>query len=196
MSFTVSGSSDFEQPPVGTFLAICYKLIDIGTQHGEYQGQPTARRQVVIGWELPSELMADGQPFVVSQFYTASLNEKAKLRHDLEAWRGRAFTEEEMKGFDLRSIAGKPCMLSLIDKAGKTRVGGVMKLPKGMPVPKAVNANILFSVDEWDQKVFESFSPKFQSLIEASDEAAKRCDAGGFRDMPDDAPWADEDVTF
>lgn len=175
MALTVSdkGGGDFQQAPVGAHAARCIKIIDIGTQHSEFQGKPTVREQVIITWELPNELMDDGRPFTVSKYYTASLHEKATLRHDLESWRGRAFSEEELTGFSLKNILGKPCMLSIVDKEGKSRVGGVMALPKGTVVPPQINPSVVFDISEWDDKVFNSLSEKIKETIMQCDEVKK-----------------------
>ena len=139
-----SGSAEFEQPPVGTHVARCIKLIDIGTQEGEYQGKATRKRQIIIGWELGNELMSEGEyagkPFSVSKFYTMSLGEKANLRKDLSNWRGRDFTPEELAGFEAKNLLGKCCMVSLTENdKGRARVTGVMALPRGMSQPAQVN---------------------------------------------------------
>ena len=170
-----SGGGDFEQPPVGTYPARCIKIIDLGTQKGEYQGKANFKRQVIIGWELPTELMAEGdyigKPFVVSKFYTASLNEKATLRKDLQNWRGREFSPAELGGFDSKNILGKACMLSLTaNDKGKTRVTGVMALPKGMAIPAQINESVYFSLDEFDRQVFEAISKGIKAMIEVSPE--------------------------
>lgn len=178
MKWTGDNSKEFEQPPVGTTVARCIKVIDIGTQVGEYQGQPTHKRQVIIGWELPTELMGEGEhkgkPFVVSRFYTASLNEKANLRKDLENWRGRPFTDVELGGFDSKNVLGKTCMVSLMqNEKGKVRVSGVIAMPKGMEVPAQVNPSVYFSLDEFSEPVFESLSDGYKKMIAASPEYAK-----------------------
>lgn len=167
----------FEQIAPGTYVARCIRLIDIGTQKGEYQGKPNSRRQVVIAWETPDQLMSEGdsagKPFIVSNFYTASLGEKANLRHDLVAWRGREFTEEELEGFDLKNILGKTCMLSIVQNdKHKSIVKGVMALPKGATVPPQVNPTLYFSLDEFDPKVFESLPKYFKEKIMATPEYA------------------------
>ena len=93
------------------------RIIDLGTQKGDYQGQVTRKRQNLITWELPNSKMEtgefEGQPFLISKFYTASLGEKANLRRDLVNWRGREFSPEELAGFDHKNILGKCCMLSI-----------------------------------------------------------------------------------
>ena len=202
MKWTDTGGGDFEQAPVGSHVARCVKIIDIGTQKGEYQGQANIRRQCIVGWELPNELMKEGdhagKPFTVSRFYTASLGEKANLRKDLENWRGRAFTEQELMGFASKNILGKPCMLSVThNDKGKARVTGVMALPKGMQVPDQINPSVYFSLDEFDQAVFDALSDGYKKLIQSSPEyqhiangpAPTKKPAGAFDDMADDIPF-------
>lgn len=202
MKWADSGGGDFEQAPTGTHVARCVKVIDIGTQKGEYQGKATSKRQCIIGWELPTELMSEGElagkPFTVSRFYTASLGEKANLRKDLANWRGRDFTEQELQGFEAKNILDKPCLVSITpNDKGKARVTGIMALPKNTQVPARVNSITYFSLDEFDVKVFESLSDGYKKLIQASPEyqslmspaqASKRGGAA-FEDMVSDIPF-------
>ena len=204
MKWTDTGSGDFEQPPVGTHVARCVKMIDIGTQRGEYQGKATMKRQVIIGFELPNELMTEGdyagKPFTVSRFYTASLSEKANLRKDLANWRGRDFTQEELLGFESKNILGKTCMLSLTpNDKGKVRITGVMALPKGTQVPEQINPTVYLSLEsgEFDPTVFEALSDGYKKLIKVSPEYAELTQPkaqqakpkGHFDDMEDDIPF-------
>ena len=162
MKWSDTGGGDFEQPP-------------IGTQRGEYQGKVNIRRQCIIGWELPTELMQEGdlagQPFIVSRFYTASLGKKANLRADLQSWRGREFTEEELDGFESKNILGKPCMLSLIkNEKDKVKISGVMAMPKGMDIPAQKTPSVYFSLDAFDREVFEALSDGIKKMITVSPE--------------------------
>jgi hypothetical protein len=202
LKWSSEASTEFEQAPTGAQVARCIKLIDIGTQTGEWQGKPTHKRQVIITWELPKCLMSEGeyagQPFTISKFYTASLSEKANLRHDLVAWRGREFTPAELAGFDSKNIIGKPCMLNIIrTERGKSRVNGVMQLPQGLEVPPQVNPSFYFSLDEFDQKAFEHLSKGIKAMVEASPEyraiANPEPSGNGFDDLKDDLPWKDEE---
>lgn len=203
MKASDSGSGTFEQAPEGTHMARCYKLIDLGTQLREFQGEAKKSRQIIIGWELPGELMTtgeySGQPFTASKFYTLSLHEKATLRAHLKNWRGKDFTAEELAGFDVKNLLGKACMVSIVmsDK-GRAQVGGVMALPKGMTVPDAVNPPVYFSLDpdEFDQGVFDAFSDKMKALITPSDEFKARsskpkatASAAAVQDFSDDVPF-------
>ncbi len=168
-----SDTGDFTQAPPGAHVARSIRIIDIGTHHGEYQGTPRTRNQFILQWELPSEMIEiDGEqrPLIVSKFYTNSLSEKASLRKDLESWRSRAFTEEELDRFDLMSILGKPCLLSIVHEKGKAVVKNVSPLAKGMTCPAAINPVDAFWIDEWDDNKFHALSDGFRKLIEQSDE--------------------------
>lgn len=197
-----SGGS-FQQAPIGTHVARCIRLIDLGTQTSEYQGESNTRSQVLVMWELCNEMMETeegAKPFIVSKFYTNSLNEKANLRHDLAQWRGRDFTDEEAKKFDLQGILGQPCMLSVIaNDKGKSKVGGVMKMPKGQTAPEPHNKPFAFWLDEFNRSVFDGLSDGIKKIIQKSPEyqalsaplpatqPAKK--AGNFADMDDDIPF-------
>ena len=165
-----STDKEFESPEPGSYPAVCYKIIDIGTQESEYQGKKLSRRQIIIGWEL-SEKMANGDPFVVSSFFTASLGEKSKLRPTLESWRGAAFNEADLEGFDLSNLLGKPCMVSLIkNDKGKIKVGSVSKMPKGMVPADLVNKIVHLDLEKFHQAVFDTLSDKVKDMVRRSPE--------------------------
>jgi hypothetical protein len=109
--------ADFEKPPAGTQAGVCTNYVDIGMQTGKF-GE---KHKLVILFEIEARKTKGefaGKRFVVSKEYGVSLNEKSTLRKDLESWRGRPFTAEELAGFDMDKIKGKPCMLNLMESAG------------------------------------------------------------------------------
>lgn len=176
MKWKDNGGGDFEKVPTGTHVARCIALIDLGTRTGPFG----SKREVMIRWELPHEAMAsspDGEVFTISQFYTQSLGEKANLRAMLKSWRGRDFTEEELKGFDPRTILGKPCMVSVIEKATqkgdiKHVVGAVSALARGMQIPEQMNPSVYLSLEpeDFDQSAFNVLSEKIQAMVKESPE--------------------------
>ena len=170
-----SGQSAYTPPPAGTHMARCIKLIDLGTQTSDFQGEQKNARKLLLAFELVGDLVRDdGEPFVVSKRFTASLHEKAALRKTLASWRGRDFTKEELQGFDLGTVLGKPCMISLVDieKDGKnfTNIAGVMAAPRGVPVPEARTPVQHFSMDSPDWGVFATLSPRLVEQMEACPE--------------------------
>lgn len=153
-----SEGNEYEKPEAGSQVARCIEIFDIGTQTGEYEGKKTVRRQNILVWELVDAKDTQGENFTVKKFYTASLNENAALRKDLQAWRGRAFSEEELKNFEQKNILGAACMLSLQKNAkGKIVVVAVMAVPKGMVVPPATNPQWIFSLNQ-DEFTLEKFN--------------------------------------
>lgn len=204
-----TGKGDFKQPPEDTHVAICIRLIDLGTQEEEYQGKVTRKEQLMVGWELPNALMDDGRPFMVSRIYTKSLNEKANLRSDLENWRGRDFTEEELKGFDERKLLGKACLLQVKhNKNGKAKVVAVMKLPGGTEPPTPKNELMHFSLEPtlFSQAVFEKLtewtrdkirvSPEWKALQRAPGGSEERAPLDGSASSGDSVREMEEDIPF
>ena len=169
------GNTEFEQCPAGSFAARCYQIIDLGHQTIEWQGTAKVVPKVRITWEL-NELMKDGRPFSISKEYTASIGEKANLRKDLEAWRNRKFTAQELANFSLENVLGAPCMIGVVHVPSKdgtktyANLGSIMALPKGMECPELVNPAVKFDIGTFDQKVFESLSNYVQKKILMSKE--------------------------
>lgn len=150
---TSNGSSEgkvYERPEAGVFAARCINIIDMGTHtEADFNDKTKMKdvRKLKITWEL-NELMQDGRPFVVSWDGNMSFNEKSNLYKMLVSWRGKAFTEEEKKKFELKNILDKPCMLNVtVNEKGYNKIAGVMPLPKGMTLSERHNDLIDFSVD-------------------------------------------------
>jgi len=165
MSLTIKKQGgDFEMAPEGTHAARCYQIIDIGVQRVEYKGEQKLQDKVILSFELPDEKMADGRPFIIHQEYTASLNEKAKLRAHLESWRGKAFSEEELMGFDIGALLNQPCLVSIshrVSGSGNnyTVIAGISKPLKGQEIPALTNPTLKWemggdetNLPEWIQK--------------------------------------------
>ena len=191
-----SGGGDFSPAPEGTHLATCVAVIDLGTQYTEKWKKQQHR--VLLGWELDTdEKRDDGAPFIVWKRHTVSLHKKAGLRRDLEAWRGRQFTDAELEGFDLKNILGKPCIIGItqVTREGTTytNVASVAALPKRMEAPKATTKTILFDVDAPDMDVFNGFGDKLKEQIQASAEWKDRDGGGGNRGIDEPPPPTDDD---
>lgn len=169
---TNTGNGEFEMVPEGTYVGRCYKIIDLGTQTTTGQYGTNSQHKIMVSWELLDKdvKMEDGRPFAVSQWYTLSLNEKANLRGDLEAWRGKKFTDDELSGFDLHDILGAYCMLQVIHSTdGKyANVNAIMSF-KG-DKPEAINENVIFDIDNPDLKVFDAMSDNMKQKIQSAPE--------------------------
>jgi hypothetical protein len=168
---TTSGGGDFELTPEGQYVARCYRIIDLGTQTSTGAFGTKEQHKVMIAWELLDDpKMDDNRPYTVSQWYTVSLHEKAKLRADLESWRGKKFTPEELEGFDLGNVLGTYCMIQVVhsDDGKYANVQTIMAY-KG-DKPKPVNENVVFDIDNPDMDVFNSLSDNMKGKIMQSPE--------------------------
>lgn len=175
MALTVSASSgggNFPLVPEGVYTARCFKIIDLGTQWIEWAGEKKEQRKVLITWELLDDevKMEDGRPFAATKQYTATLDERGRLRPDLEAWRGKKFTDAELEAFDLKTVLGAYCTIQIVhDETGKyANVNSIMAF-KGEK-PKPVNPDVAFDIDEPDMEVFATFSDKMKEKIQAAPE--------------------------
>lgn len=207
-----SGGGNFKRVPQGVFIGRCYSLIDLGTQITSGQYGEKAQHKIRIGWELfgedengePLTVDVDGvtMPMTISKSYTVSLHEKAGLRKDLAAWRGRDFTDEEAKAFDVSKLLGAYCMVNVTtsETNGKTysNVAGLTPLPGALKnaKPAPVHEHVIFDLDHPDMKVFSGFHEKLQEAIKLSPEwkRSRNADAdmvpdSGFDDIENDPPF-------
>jgi hypothetical protein len=214
MSFYVEDKGgDFERCPSGMHLARCYRIIDLGTQKSEYMGQTKYLRKIMLGWEIHGTddngqpiKMRDGRPFAIFKNYTLSWSEKANLRLDLQSWRGKPFTQEEMRKFDLKNILGAWCMLNVIERTNEgktyTNVNGVTPVPsviKQSGLPEGINKSELFNLSDPDMTMFQGFSENLKTKIQASPEWQKL--QGKSAPAPQSAPKGggfedDSDIPF
>jgi len=184
----VTGSNkerrQFQIAPTGTHLARLYRIIDLGTQMRDYEGKITMNRKGKFFFELHGEdaegkplLTSDGKPLIQSTEYTLSLNEKANLRRDLEAWRGKSFTKEELDGFQIKSLLGHFCMVNIshrqkgdITYADLKGISSVPAIYKKAGLPEGVNSTMLFDLNAFDAAMFESLSDNIKEVIKKSPE--------------------------
>jgi len=190
-----SASGTFEKCPPGNHVAVCYEVIDMGTQETSF-GE---KYQVWIGWETPEEKMEDGRPYVIGKRYTFSMNEKANLRQDLESWRGKPFKDEELGAggsFEVQNLIGQGCLLNVVhvDKGENTyaNIQTVAPLPKGMKSPPLTNDRTFLCLDpsEFDRDTFDGLSDRMKETITKAPEFSALNGKGGTVKMPD-IPKAD-----
>jgi hypothetical protein len=203
-----SGGGNYKRVPAGNFIGRCYSLIDLGTQRTEGAYGVKDQHKIRLSWELfgedddgnPLTVEIDGKvmPMTISKSYTVSLHEKASLRKDLAAWRGKDFTDEEAKAFDVSKLLGAYCMVNVTtsESNGKTysNVSGLSRLPSALKdaKPAAVHKNVVFDLDAPDMNVFANFHEKLQDAIRKAPEFQAKTGqkpVTSFDDMPEDIPF-------
>ena len=150
----IAKSSGEKIPPIGegTYQAICTVIIDLGLQRSEKFEKTYPK--IMIMWSFPTETITvkeEELPRVISKEYTNSLGEKSNLTRDLQAWRGKNFTQEELSGFNLINVLNIPCLMQIIydERNGNIypKISSIMALPKDMQKSEKELQNIVFDFD-------------------------------------------------
>ena len=190
MSFFVENTGGgFTPCPAGTHLARCFRVIDLGTQESNYDNIAKSLHKIQVEWEVhgmdsngKALVTNDGRPYSINKEYTLSWAPSANLRLDLQSWRGKPFTEEETRRFDLKTILNVWCMINVIEKkslkTGKpyaqvASISPVVEIIKRNGLPQPVNNNEIFSMAEPDMAVYESLTTYVKKKINASPEWQK-----------------------
>lgn len=137
MSLIISETSNsFEVAETGIHRAVCCDIVDIGKQVNKFTGEEQDKLR--IHWMIEQKMTKGpyaGKPLGVVKYYTKSLHKKSNLRKDLDKWRGRPFTEDELKGFDMEKVIGSCCQLNIMasekDPENKRFVADVLPDIKG-----------------------------------------------------------------
>lgn len=185
-----SGASKFVSVPPGLHLARCYRIIELGTQLGNWKGQQNQKKKIMVQFEVHGNdadgnpLLTDkGEPLSISKNYTFSLNENASLSKDLESWRNQAFTKDQREGgFDVKKILGVWAMISITKDKGDdgneyTNISNINSVPQSIKqagLPEGFNELKFFDIDEPDMELFESLGPKIKEKIMGSPEWQKK----------------------
>jgi hypothetical protein len=208
------GGGEFTPVPQGMHLARCYRVIDLGTQESTYLGTVRKLPKVMLQFEVHGEdeegnpiVTAKNEPMSISKNFTLSLAEMATLRKDLQTWRGREFTAQELLGFELKNVLGVWAMVSVVKAMGNngkeyTNIAAIMSVPpaiKKAGFPEGHNELKWFSIDEPDMTLFNSFSnglrekiqksPEWQARGETSAPALAKAPSKSFDDMDEDIPF-------
>tara|TARA_S200002703_G_C3786256_1_gene242426 strand:- start:776 stop:1495 length:720 start_codon:yes stop_codon:yes gene_type:complete len=197
MSLTISSEGSADNLPKlakGVYLGTCYKIVDLGTSDQEYKGVVSKKTRLHISFEITKAVdpdnneivMEDGRPFAVSKTYTASLFEAATLRKDLENWRDKSFSEEELKGFDIANLLGCTAKIEVTHTeasgdflGGNPKINRLSSPPGGIEKIETINTMEAFDLsvycEEWKGN--------------SSEETKKMCDI--FESLP---AWQQEDI--
>jgi hypothetical protein len=204
------GGRDFEPIPEGQYAAVCDMMVDLGMQDG---GSFGPKHKVYIRFQVPEHRITfekDGEekdlPAVVGVTFTLSLSAKSNLRPFLEGWRGKKFTAEEVRGFDITKVAGAPAYLNIVHEEGEGKhkgktfanIASIMPIPKGIAKPTVEGEVIVY---DDDNDTYEMLPEWLQKKIDDQIEEEASTTARGRQPVPagelDDDPFDDDsDVPF
>lgn len=161
----------------GTHSAVCFQVLDFGTQEDTYEGKVTVKPKIWLGFEVPSELKSDGEPFVIGREYTFSSSERSTFRKHLQAWRGKPFDDSDFGpegSFDVENLIGVGCLISVEHNAnGRAVITSIMAMPKGTQAPEGKTAKQFLDLSgEFNPELYQSLPEWMQERIGQSPEFA------------------------
>lgn len=212
------GGKDFDPVPAGVHMAICTQVIDLGFQES-FNKKYAPKRQVYIKFEIPDvqvEWEKKGEkhtgPATIGRKFGLSISEKSHLRPFLVGWRGKDFTKEEEDGFEITSIIGKLCQLSVAHEQSKdgkkvyASISGAFsliqlqkdELKKNPAKAKPSSPLLVYSPEAHDQKIFEQLPEWLQKMIAERVTEEPAADDGAGYDSSADSQAQDfnDDIPF
>lgn len=109
-----NGGGSFAPAPEGSFRAVCVDGIYLGERLDQFPGRPAKIvAKYAFVFQVDEINPETGKRYEISKELTVSMHEKATLRKFLSQWRGKAYTDEEAKGFDLARVVGA-CGISTV----------------------------------------------------------------------------------
>ena len=175
-------TTERELIPAGLHRAVCVNVLDLGSHLDTKWNK--VKPLVRITFELSDvrcEFEKDGEvkdlPRLIGKQYMLSLCDRANLRKDLQAWRNKAFTSEELAGFDLATLLGVPCMINVEhynghDKKQHAGIGSIVGLAQGMQAPAPEGEVYFYSIGDHGRDFPETMPSFLKDKVLASIEMA------------------------
>lgn len=169
-------------PKAGIQLAVCYGIIELGTQTKQFAGKPpTTQPLVQFMFELPHtshvfDQNKGPQPLALFQEYSLTDTERSKLPKVLKSWGGMEKTPKVTTEL-IKKYLGQPCMITVeltapnaqgVQYANIQGGGlGITQRMKEFPVPENYprNERLFLDLDNFDWVTFLKLAPFLQEKI-------------------------------
>lgn len=169
-----------ENPTPGMVRARCFVVYDLGTHLDpkfptKDDGSENWRHLIQVQWELDELMEFKGEkvPMVATKRYTLSAHKKSILRADAESWRGKKFTDEELKaagGINVEKFLGVPALLNIQINDDFANVTSVNPPIKGSEAAPQFYPSRFFTLANPDPDVWAQMSKKTRDFISSSRE--------------------------
>lgn len=167
MRIGYSSSGGGEKAPAGAHVAVLAAAYDIGRQERRFQDDVKVAHQVILVWEIDKR-DSKGRRFTLTDYVTASTNEKSGMFKRVQALLGRVPTDDD---FDTIVLLGKSCYVMV---APPKAADGWPRLSDFFPLPPGAKA----------------ITPEFKAdgPVPSYVEKARAKAVGGWRPLPESAP--------
>lgn len=167
-----NAGGSFAKPETGLVKAVCVAIADLGERTTSYMDIDSIKHMIALGFEIPTftdkETGEEVSGYILWKQFTKSFNSKATLRKDLESWRSVPFTQEELEGFKLSGVMGKPAQINIgLTTGGNPKILNI--LPKGETSFEPANKPFMYSYEDPKQENIDKL-PKY--MVVEKDEVA------------------------
>jgi hypothetical protein len=189
--------------PKGTYQAVCYGVVDIGTQYSQIFDNES--HKFIVLWEIPKlrlkfkDRNGNDKNVVrtISKTYSLSIGKKSNFRADLISW----FGQEPEDNYDPRSLIEQNCLLTIAHKISqatqkiRANIGGIAGLMDGMAILKPENSVLSYIIEENGLDIIPANIPTWiVDEIKKSKEYGIAHDIGSGEADVDAPPVTDNDV--
>lgn len=150
----------FDPVPAGIHPGILVALYDVGWHYDEKFDKKA--KKLIASFELPGlpplvipakdDMPEQRLPRGIVVRWNRGLGEKSRMRADLQKWRGRPFTPEETKAFDVSKLLGVGANVYVMhetkaDGSIKSFVDSLLPLPKAQ-WPTTKTPHVIWSIEQ------------------------------------------------
>lgn len=196
---TATGSpSTFKAHSEGQYVGQCVDTINLGEKVQDFPGTKPYLAPTCALVFRTGEINEDTGEFIdIAKEYTVSMGAKANLRKDLEQWRGKAYTPEQIEaGVPLDKLTGNHALLTVSHRtSGKGRTYANITAIVGIPAQMkaaVTKYNDYTRAEYWEtrKKEYAEAAAKFRA------ENAPKQKAADFDDFPAALNDTDDDLPF
>tara|TARA_R100000458_G_C8183629_1_gene179795 strand:- start:175 stop:744 length:570 start_codon:yes stop_codon:yes gene_type:complete len=177
--------------PLGVQKARCISVLDLGTQENNWQGEISWKRKVWFEWEVPEHTDSNNEPLTTGKFYNVSFYEKSNLSKDLTSWRGKPFSAQEKKQFNMGDMLGQTCQIQIMEKdSGKQQIVSIMPLKDD--INQQYHKSKLFSIEDYqkgNKEVFNQLKEGMRNIILRSKELSEESSDSPNTDKEEQVPF-------
>lgn len=191
--------SKFKPHPTGQYVAQCVDTIDLGEKVQDFPGStPYVAQACALVFRTGERNDETGDYIDIAKEYTVSMGEKANLRKDLQQWRGREYTKEQVEeGVPLDKLTGNHALITVSHRtSGKGRtyanITAIVGIPKQM-AGAVTSYSDYVRAEYWETKKKEYAEAAARWKAE-NDRPAKKSD--DFEDFPGALADEDDDLPF
>lgn len=164
--------------PDGTYPALLYRMVHIGTIQETYKGTSKPYDKILLSLVIPSHKRLFGEnevAYVVHAEYTLSLWDTAKLRKAIVQMKGiDIFKEADTdQDYEVTDIIGTACMVTTKQRQTPkghsiVEIASYAPLPDDELMPESPYALAVLSYKEFDWRLFLSLGKHLRAKIEST----------------------------